>query len=175
MLARLPNNPEAEFTKMKRAETAAAVLLRAQRMNRSSGVRCPTRWNRCQTEVLKVSLYCCVKPASQRRTFAIICYKSSVDRCNGVQVAWCLDLHELAISCTSWHGPPFPGQIRIPSLAPSSPPRHRASKCDKPRHSQAVCGCSFPSPAAPACATFSPPRLKSVRGFVYGPAGEAAP
>jgi len=160
---------------MKRAETAAAVLLRAQRMNRSSGVRCPTRWNRCQTEVLKVSLYCCVKPASQRRTFAIICYKSSVDRCNGVQVAWCLDLHELAISCTSWHGPPLPGQIRIPSLAPSSPPRHRAPKRDKPRHLQGFLRVSSLRSLRQLAPRFAPPRLKSVRVFVYCPAGEAAP
>src|ERR1035437_8233734 len=39
VLARLPSRPEAEFTRMKRAETAAAVLVRAQRISRSSGVR----------------------------------------------------------------------------------------------------------------------------------------
>ena len=39
MLARLPRKPEAEFTRMKKAETAAAVLVRAQRMSKSSGVR----------------------------------------------------------------------------------------------------------------------------------------
>ena len=62
-----------------------------------------------------------MKPASPHLTFAIICDKSPVDRCNSVQVAWPLDLHKLAHSCTSWHGPPLPGQIRIPSLAPSFP------------------------------------------------------
>jgi hypothetical protein len=61
-----------------------------------------------------------MKPASPHLTFAIICDKSPVDRCNSVQVAWRLDLHKLAHSCTSWHGPPLPGQIRIPSLAPIS-------------------------------------------------------
>jgi len=39
VLARLPRKPEAEFTRMKKAETAAAVLVRAQRMSKSSGVR----------------------------------------------------------------------------------------------------------------------------------------
>ena len=39
MLARLPSRPEPEFTRIKRAETAAAVLVRAHRMSRSSGVR----------------------------------------------------------------------------------------------------------------------------------------
>ncbi len=62
-----------------------------------------------------------MKPASPRLTFAIICYKSLVDPCNGVQVAWHLDLHKLAIFCMSLHGPLLPGQIRIPSLAPSFP------------------------------------------------------
>jgi hypothetical protein len=57
-------------------------------------------WNRCQTEVLKVALYCCVKSASQRRIFAIICYKSRVDRCDDMRVGCYLDLHELAFSRT---------------------------------------------------------------------------
>ena len=74
-------------------------------------------WNRCQTEGLNVSLSFAVKPASPQLTFAIICCKSPVDRCKGVQLAWPLDLHELAFSCTSRHGQPLPGQIRIPSLA----------------------------------------------------------
>ena len=35
----MPSRPEAEFTRMKSAETAAAVLVRARRMSKSSGVR----------------------------------------------------------------------------------------------------------------------------------------
>ena len=81
--------------------------------------------DRCQTEVLKVSLSCCVKPASPHRTFAIICYKSPVDRCHGMQFGCCIDLHELAISRTFWHKPSLPGQIRIPSLAPFYFPQYQ--------------------------------------------------